>query len=94
VRSGRCAALKKHAGTRSSARAAALARVRTAPGLSPVTSRNVRPNVPRLSQPVRKAISVIESSVSRSSAVARSMRRVSKYRCGGTPKACLNDRAK
>ena len=33
-------------------------------------------------------------SVSRSSAVARSMRRVSRYRCGGTPKASLNERAK
>src|SRR5258707_8819875 len=33
-------------------------------------------------------------SVSRSSAVARSIRRVSRYRCGGTPKASLNDRAK
>ena len=57
-------------------------------------SRKVRPNVPKLSQPVSKAISVMDTSVSRSSAVARSMRRVSRYRCGGTPKACLNDRAK
>jgi hypothetical protein len=69
-------------------------RARIALGFSPVTSRKVRPNVPRLPQPVTKAISVIDRSVSRSSAVARSMRRVSKYRCGGTPKACLNDRAK
>jgi hypothetical protein len=45
-------------------------------GLSPVMSRNVRPNVPRLSQPVKKAISVMDRSVSRSRAVARSMRRV------------------
>jgi hypothetical protein len=50
-------------------------------------SRKVRPNVPRLLQPVWKAISVMGRSVSRSSAVARSMRRVSRYRCGGTPKA-------
>ena len=47
-------------------------------GLSPVTSRKVRPKVPRLLQPVSKAISVMASSVSRSSAVARSMRRVSR----------------
>jgi len=78
VRSGRCAALKTHAGTRPSSFASARARERTVPGLSPVTSRKVRPNVPRLSQPVTNAISVIESSVSRSSAVARSMRRVSR----------------
>src|SRR3546814_17856344 len=32
--------------------------------------------------------------VSRSSAVARSIRRVSRERCGGTPKASLNARAK
>ena len=37
-----------------------------------------RPNVPRLCQPVSKAISVIGRSVSRSSAVARSIRRVSR----------------
>ena len=72
----------------------ARARARIALGLSPVTSRKVRPNVPKLSQPVSKAMSVMGKSVSRSSAVARSMRRVSRYRCGGTPKACLNDRAK
>jgi hypothetical protein len=50
-----------------------------------VTSRNVRPNVPRLDQPVSNAISVMGRSVSRSMAVARSIRRVSRYRCGGTP---------
>src|SRR5215471_5157498 len=65
-----------------------------APGLSPVTSRNVRPKVPRLSQPVFNAISVTARSVSRSNAVARSMRRVRRYRCGGTPNARLNDLAK
>ena len=67
-----------HAGTRPSSLACARARARIVLGLSPVTSRNVRPNVPRLSHPVTKAISVIDSSVSRSSAVARSMRRVSR----------------
>src|SRR5438876_8933381 len=72
VRSGRCAALRTQAGTRPSSCAVALARARFAPGLSPVTSRKVRPNVPRLSQPVWKAISVMDRSVSRSSAVARS----------------------
>ena len=46
--------------------------------VSPVMSRKVRVNVPRLDQPVSKAISVMESSVSRSSAVAFSMRRVSR----------------
>lgn len=66
------------AGTRSSPRAEAAARVRTALGLSPVMSRNVRPKVPRLCQPVWKAMSVMGWSVSRSSAVARSMRRVSR----------------
>jgi hypothetical protein len=67
-----------HAGTRPSPCAAARARERIVLGLSPVMSRKVRPNVPRLCQPVWKAISVIDSSVSRSSAVARSMRRVSR----------------
>jgi hypothetical protein len=40
------------AGTLATEPAAARARERITPGLSPVTSRNVRPNVPRLSQPV------------------------------------------
>ena len=40
------------AGTRPSSCAAARARARSALGLSPVMSRKVRPNVPRLSQPV------------------------------------------
>ncbi len=53
-----------------------LAGAGASPGLSPVTSRKVRPKVPRLFQPVWNAISVIGRSVSRSSAVARSMRRV------------------
>ena len=57
---------------------AACSRARSSPGLSPVTSRNVRPKVPRLFQPVWNAISVIGRSVSRSSAVARSIRRVSR----------------
>jgi hypothetical protein len=56
----------------------ALRCARIALGLAPVMSRNVRPNVPRLSQPVSKAISVMDRSVSRSSVVARSMRRVSR----------------
>jgi hypothetical protein len=41
-------------------------------------SRRVRPKVPKLAQPVRKATSVIDASLSRSSAIARSMRRVSR----------------
>ncbi|EEF27589.1 conserved hypothetical protein [Ricinus communis] len=94
VRSGRCAAFRMHAGTWASWRPLARASTRIAPGLRPVTSRNVRPNVPRLSQPVAKAISVMVSPVSRSSVVACSMRRVSRYRCGGTPKARLKQRAK
>src|SRR6185503_12113376 len=77
-RSGRWAAATKQAGTRPRSWPAARSRARIAPGLSPVTSRNVRPKVPRLPHPVWNAISVIESSVSRSIAVARSMRRVSK----------------
>jgi hypothetical protein len=56
----------------------ALSRERIAPGLSPVMSWKVRPKVPRLSQPVSNAISVMGMSVSRSSATARSTRRVSK----------------
>src|SRR5580658_2079073 len=84
----------QQAGTQPSSRAVAHWRARIAPGLSPVTSRTVRPNVPRLAQPVWKAMSVMDRSVSRSGAVARSIRRVSRYRCGGMPKACLNDRAK
>ena len=51
---------------------------RTLPGLSPVTSRKVRPKVPRLPQPVWNAISLIDICVSRSSALAFSMRRVSR----------------
>ena len=78
VRSGRWAALTKQAGTRSSSCGAACSRARSSPGLSPVTSRNVRPNVPRLFQPVWNAMSVMGRSVSRSSAVARSIRRVSR----------------
>jgi hypothetical protein len=66
------------AGTLPSDFAAARARVRIARGLCPVMSRNVRPNVPRLCQPVWNAISMIGISVSRSSAIARSMRRVSR----------------
>ncbi len=83
-----------HTGTRPRSRAAARARWRIVRGLSPVMSRNVRPKVPRLFQPVPNAMSVTGRSVSRSSAVARSMRRVSKYRCGGRPNACLNECAK
>ena len=94
VRLGRCAALRTQWGTLPRSEAAARARSRIAPGLSPVISRNIRPKVPRLAQPVWKAIWVIGKWVSRSSAVARSIRRVSRYRCGGTPKASLNDRAK
>ena len=56
----------------------ARARVRSSRGLSPVMSRKVRPKVPRLFQPVAKAISMIGNSVSRSSAEARSIRRVSR----------------
>jgi hypothetical protein len=41
-------------------------------------SRKVRPKVPRLAQPVSKAMSVMGRSVSRSSVIARSMRRVSR----------------
>jgi hypothetical protein len=51
---------------------------RTSPGLSPVMSWNTRPKVPRLFQPVWKAIVVMGRPVSRSSAAARSMRRVSR----------------
>src|SRR5688500_17993972 len=75
VRSGRCAALRKQAGTRSGSRGRACSRARSSLGLSPVMSRNVRPNVPRLLQPVWKAISVMARSVSRSKAVALSIRR-------------------
>jgi hypothetical protein len=62
------------------ASAAELSRVssRVLPGLSPVTSRNVRPKVPRLPQPVWNATSLIDICVSRSSALAFSMRRVSR----------------
>src|SRR5689334_6285497 len=47
VRCGRCAAATKQCGTRSSSCVAAFSRARSSLGLSPVTSRNVRPNVPR-----------------------------------------------
>jgi len=67
-----------HAGTRPSSFAAALARSRIALGLSPVMSLKVRPNVPRLVQPVWNAMSVTGMSVSRNNAVARSTRLVSR----------------
>src|SRR5262249_35934004 len=78
LRSGRRAALTKQAGTRSRVWVAAWSRARNSPGLTPVMSRKVRPNVPRLLQPVEKQMSVIAWSVSRSKAVARSTRRVSR----------------
>src|SRR5262245_13842620 len=56
LRSGRWAALTMHAGTRPRPCAAPLARSRMVRGLSPVMSRKVRPKVPRLPQPVWKAI--------------------------------------
>src|SRR6185295_14275332 len=50
---GRSIALTMQAGTPASASSAcACARARTSPGLSPVTSRNCRPKVPRLPHPV------------------------------------------
>jgi hypothetical protein len=78
MRSGRCAALRKQAGTRCGSYGRARMPARTSPGLSPVMSRNTRPKVPRLFQPVWKAIVVMGRPVSRSSAAARSMRRVSR----------------
>src|SRR3546814_1827433 len=56
VRSGRWAALRKQPGTCSSACVAACSRARSSRGLSPVMSRKVRPNVPRLFQPVCSAM--------------------------------------
>src|SRR5207237_4322553 len=47
VRSGRRAALRKQAGSRSSAWAEASSCSRTAAGVLPVVTRNVRPKVPR-----------------------------------------------
>src|SRR5262249_27542392 len=52
LRSGRWAALTKQWGTRSRSCGTARNRLRNAPGLSPITSRKVRPKVPRLFQPV------------------------------------------
>src|SRR6476646_11609016 len=57
VRSGRWAALRKQPGTRSRSCLVAFSRARSSLGLSPVMSRNVRPNVPRLFHPVSNAIS-------------------------------------
>src|SRR5438046_10089017 len=48
VRFGRCAARTKQCGTCDSACDAAFSRARSSLGLSPVTSRNTRPKVPRL----------------------------------------------
>src|SRR5690606_37333634 len=53
LRSGRWAARTAHSGTRSASGTAGRSRARSSPGLSPVMSRNTRPNVPRLFQPVR-----------------------------------------
>ena len=55
-----------------------VSRARSSLGLSPVMSRKMRPKVPRLFQPVWNATSMIGKSVSRSSALARSIRRVSR----------------
>src|SRR3546814_5686962 len=52
VRSGRWAALRKQPGTWSSACVAARCRARSWRGHSPVMSRKVSPNAPRLFQPV------------------------------------------
>src|SRR5205814_4664478 len=59
LRLGRWAALTKQWGTSWSWWPAAFSRARSSLGLSPVTSRKMRPNVPRLFQPVWKAIWVI-----------------------------------
>ncbi len=44
-------------------------------------------NEPRLRRPTARQISMIGRSVVRRSAAARSRRRVSRYACGGSPKA-------
>ncbi len=59
---------------------------------------NMRPklvvNEPTLLRPTAKQISATELSVVRSSAAARSRRRVSRYWCGDSPKAARNSRLK
>ena len=59
---------------------------------------NVRPKLvvkdPTLDSPTVKQMSATERSVVRSSPAARSRRRVSRYWCGVSPKAVLNDRLK
>ena len=59
---------------------------------------NMRPklvvNEPTLDRPTAKQISATELSVVRSSAAARSSRRVSRYWCGDSPNAARNSRLK
>src|SRR4249919_1340763 len=76
LRFGRRAALTKQWGTSSSSWATDWSCSRNSAGALPVMSRKMRPNVPRLDQPVSKAMSVMGRSVSRRSAVAFSIRRV------------------
>src|SRR5260370_38471416 len=51
-------------------------------------------NEPTLCRPTEKQMSATERSVLRSSAAARSKRRVSRYECGGSPNARENSRLK
>ena len=51
-------------------------------------------NEPTLCRPTEKQMSATDLSVVRSSAAARSMRRVSRYACGDSPNARRNSRLK
>src|SRR5579875_1626880 len=90
---GRSQVIAQHAGTRSLAPSPAN-RLRYTDGGSPMISRKVRLNVPRLAKPTSKQISVTGRWVSRSSSIARSTRGRCRYLCGVSPKVARNWRLK
>src|SRR3954453_18847631 len=80
-----------HDGTRAR-RAAGGKPARKAVGLFPYARPKLEEKLPPLFRPAEKQMSAPERSVVRSSAAARSSRRVSRYWCGGSPNARRNSR--
>jgi hypothetical protein len=63
-------------------------------GETPYARRKLVVNDPTLRSPTAKQMSATDQSVWRSSAAARSRRRVRRYWCGDSPKALRNSRLK
>ena len=82
-----------HDGTRASEEAGGWA-PRYAVGVMPYVRPKLVVNDPTLLRPTVKQMSATERSVLRSSAAARSSRRVSRYWCGASPNARRNSRLK